>query len=204
MVIVEYDNEWPLSFLKIKKELSNNLSSFINIEHVGSTSIKGMCGKPIIDVVIVVKDNNSFIKTKNELEEKFGYFHIGDCGLVGREVFKRKNSINEVSSFVQDLMDKNIFTHNGNINSQILDTIKHYLYVCKADAGILQGYILFRDYLNSNLEEMQKYYKIKKEIIEKYGNEDFDKYVKVKNDEYGWFFMEILNKALSKNKQHIA
>ena len=50
---------------------------------------------------------------------------------------------------------------------------------------------------------MQRYYKLKMEIIEKHGNENYDNYVKIKNDEYGWFFMEILNKALiiDKNKE---
>jgi len=203
MIVTEYNNEWPLSFLKIKNELENNLSSFIRIEHVGSTAIKGICAKPIIDLVIIVKNDNEYFQIKKDLEIKFGYFHIGDGGLPSREVFKRKNSLNKMCSLEQNLLENDIFKHNGNVNSEVLDTIKHNLYVCKNDSKILYGLILFRDYLNNNYEEMQRYYKLKMEIIEKHGNENYDKYVKIKNDEYGWFFMEILNKALiiDKNKE---
>ena len=200
MVIVEYSNEWSLNFIKIKEELQKNLPSFVRIEHVGSTAIKGMCAKPIIDVAIVVKDDNNFIEIKNDLEVKFGYFHIEEndfLSTIGRQVFKRRNSLNKMCSYEQSFLEKNIFKHNGNVHSEILDTIKHNLYVCKEDAGVLKGYTLFRDYLNCNFEEMQKYYNLKKEIIEKYGNEDYDTYVKVKNDEYSHFFMDILNKALN-------
>jgi GrpB-like predicted nucleotidyltransferase (UPF0157 family) len=203
MVIVEYNEEWPLHFLKIKEELEKYLSPFFKIEHVGSTSIKGMCGKPIIDIVIVVKDDENFNQIKNDLEKYFGYFHIGNWAIIDREVFKRRNSLHKMCTLEQELLDKNIFKHNGCINSKILDTIEHNLYVCKADAGVLKGYILFRDYLNNNSEEMQQYKDIKIKIIEKHGNENYDEYVQTKIDEYGWFFMEILNKAIKLENQII-
>ena len=58
MIIEEYNEEWPEQFTTIKNVLENNLSKIIKIEHFGSTSIIGMCAKPIIDIDIVIEDNN--------------------------------------------------------------------------------------------------------------------------------------------------
>jgi GrpB-like predicted nucleotidyltransferase (UPF0157 family) len=199
MVIVEYNKEWPMFFNKIKEELENNLNSFVKIEHVGSTAIKGMCAKPIIDIVIVVKDEDHFNQIKNELEIQFGYYHVGDWNVPGREVFKRKNSLHKMSNLEQSLLDKNIFKNNGNIKSDVLDTIEHNLYVCKIGAEELKRYILFRDYLNKNHEEMLKYYRLKQEIIKNYGNEDYNKYVKTKEENHSQFFEEIIKKTQTEN-----
>jgi len=40
-----------------------------------------------------------------------------------------------------------------------------------------------------------EYNDIKKAIIEKYGNEDREKYVSKKETEYKWFFEKIIEKA---------
>ena len=199
MVIFEYNKEWPIHFNKIKKELENNLSSFYKIEYVGSTAIKGMCAKPIIDVVIVVKDDNDFIQIKNELKILFGYYHVGDWGIIGREVFKRKNNFRKESIREQELMKNDIYKTKGNKTSEILDTIDHNLYVCKMYAEELERYILFRDYLNKNNDEMLRYYKIKQEIIREYGNEDYEIYNRIKEEKYSQFFIEIIDKAKKDN-----
>jgi GrpB-like predicted nucleotidyltransferase (UPF0157 family) len=177
MVIVEYNDEWPIWFDKIKKELCKNLSSIISIEHIGSTSIKGMCAKPIIDIDIVINNENDFSKTKEELE-LIGYYHNGNQGIIGREAFNRNKK-----------------------NHEILDTIQHHLYVCVNDNDELKRHILFRNYLNKNENIMMEYYKVKKEIIKKYGNDNREKYVSVKEEEYKWFFEKVINLAKLENEK---
>ena len=201
MIIVEYDKEWPDNFNKIKKELENNVGFFASIEHIGSTAIKGMCGKPIIDIIIVVNGMDSFNQLKNDLEIKFGYYHVGDWGIDGREVFKRKNSLHKMSDLEMSLLDKNIFLSNGNIKSNVLDTIEHNLYICHRDAEVLKSLILFRDYLNKNHDALLRYNQIKREIIENCGNEDYNKYVITKEKNYSHFFNEIIDKANNEQKR---
>jgi GrpB-like predicted nucleotidyltransferase (UPF0157 family) len=169
MIIVEYDKNWIIQFQEIKEILENNLSKIIKIEHIGSTSIIGMCAKPIIDIDIIIDSNDDFVYVKNELE-LIGYYHNGDQGILGREVFKRGNS-------------------NENM---ILDKIKHHLYVCQKDNEELNKHLLFRDYLNKNNEARMEYINIKKEIINKYGDKDREKYVFAKENDYKWFFDKIL------------
>jgi GrpB-like predicted nucleotidyltransferase (UPF0157 family) len=177
MVIVEYNDEWPIWFDKIRNELCKNLNSIISVEHIGSTSIKGMCAKPIIDIDIVINNENNFSKTKEELE-LIGYYHNGNQGIIGREAFNR----------------------NGK-NHKILDTIQHHLYVCANDNDELKRHVLFRNYLNKNNNIMIEYYNIKKEIIKKYGNEEKEKYVSVKEEEYKWFFEKVIRLAKLENEK---
>jgi GrpB-like predicted nucleotidyltransferase (UPF0157 family) len=81
------------------------------------------------------------------------------------------------------------------IKNEILDKINHHLYVCAKDNEELNRHILFRDYLNSHHEIKTEYNNIKKSIIEKYGNEDREKYVSIKETEYKWFFEKIIREA---------
>ena len=54
--VIDYRPEWAAMFKeeakKIKKILGKNC---IGIYHIGSTSVKGMAAKPIIDIMPVVK-----------------------------------------------------------------------------------------------------------------------------------------------------
>jgi GrpB-like predicted nucleotidyltransferase (UPF0157 family) len=172
MVIEEYNENWIKQFNQIKNILEKNLSKIIKIEHVGSTAIIGMCAKPIIDIDIIIIDRTDFEKIKNELET-IGYYHNGDQGIKGREVFKR----------------------NKIIKNEILEKINHHLYVCAKDNEELKRHIIFRDYLNKHYEVKIEYYNIKKEIIKKHGNNDREKYVLTKENEYKWFFEKVIKEA---------
>jgi len=172
MTITDYNDNWPVEFQKIKIILEKNLSKILKIEHVGSTSIIGMCAKPIIDIVIIIDKDDDFIIAKNELEN-IGYYHNGNQDIPGREVFKRKN----------------------NINDCVLDKITHHLYVCNRENEQLKKFIFFTDYLNKNEEVMKEYFSIKKEIIGETGNYDRKKYQEIKESEkYKNYFDSIFNK----------
>jgi GrpB-like predicted nucleotidyltransferase (UPF0157 family) len=175
MVIVEYDYNWVNDFSKLKELYLRYLTHISGIEHVGSTSIIGMCAKPIIDIDICVNTDDDLRITANELIKYFGYIYEGDLGIPGRDAFSRKNS--------------------GIMDVSILDTINHHLYVCKTDGSEYKRHILFRNYLNKNKNARDEYRKIKMEIIRKHGNADYKKYVNAKETDYGWFFEKILKEA---------
>ena len=172
MVITGYNDDWPNQFSRIKKILEDNLTGFMKIEHVGSTSIAGMCAKPVIDIDIVIDSILDFEKIRDELGQ-IHYRHQGDLGIPGREAFKR----------------------DGSVFHETLDSISHNLYVCAQDNAELKRHILFRDYLKKNEKRRNEYKKIKNDIIAKYGNEDRKKYVDVKETEYKWFFEEVIAEA---------
>ncbi len=174
MVLSEYNPEWSVQFENIKSTLMTKLSGIVfRIEHVGSTSVKGLSAKPIIDLDIVIPSGTPFNVIKDKLSE-LGYYHRGDLDIEGREAFGR-------------LKDKEF--HNST-----LDSVRHHLYACFEDNTELERHILFRDYLRENREARIAYENLKKDIAERSG-QDIKKYVLAKETEASEFVNSIIEKA---------
>jgi GrpB-like predicted nucleotidyltransferase (UPF0157 family) len=158
MLIQKYKKQWPNDFKQIKEVIEKNVSTDdIEIEHIGSTSVKGLAAKPIIDINVVFEKPESFSEIKMSLE-KLGYYHNGDQGIEGREVFKR-NKQGE--------------------NHIILDAIKHHLYVCHKNSEELRRHLVFRDYLRKNEEKRIEYEALKYKIAQ-LTNQDRKEYANLK------------------------
>lgn len=176
MLIVPHNPEWVKSFEEIKKKLFDYLDGIhINIEHIGGTAIKGLSAKPIIDLDIIYYQVKEFKKIKIVLESA-GYYHNGNQGIVGREVFKR-SKINY---------------------DDVLDEITHHLYVCLFDSEELERHLLFRDYLRVNDYLRAEYQNLKFEIANEADN-DKKKYASIKEVKAKKFINEVIQLA----KNHI-
>ncbi len=157
MLILNYQEHWPADFEKISSILLEQVAKIhVQIEHVGSTAVAGLSAKPIIDIDLIYFDQKDFDQIKTELE-KLGYYHNGDQGITGREVFKRME----------------------NRHHPILDSIRHHLYVCHLDSEELKRHLAFRDHLRQNPESRQQYVTIKNEIAKEV-NQDKKKYAILK------------------------
>lgn len=148
IIVLPYDDNWAIEFEKIKSELQAALmGSETSIEHVGSTSVKGMYAKPIIDIDIVI-ENDMFDTVRNRLRS-IGYEHVGDLGITSREAFD----------------------YNGKNH-----LMEHHLYVCPKDSPELKRHIMFRDYLRLNETDRDRYSKVKIEMAKKFPH-DIDGYI---------------------------
>jgi GrpB-like predicted nucleotidyltransferase (UPF0157 family) len=57
VVVVEYRAEWPALFESWRGRLLRALGeAAIRIEHVGSTAVPGLAAKPVVDVLVAVRD----------------------------------------------------------------------------------------------------------------------------------------------------
>ncbi|MEE9439273.1 MAG: GrpB family protein [Saprospiraceae bacterium] len=158
MLIQKYNKKWVDDFNKIKEILSTVLIGINNdIEHIGSTAVPQLAAKAIIDIDIIFYDYKDFEGVKFKLEE-LNYYHNGDQGIDGREVFIRKSNIGRHA---------------------ILDTISHHLYVCFINNEELKRHLLFRNYLRINNEARNAYQKLKIGIS-KIANEDKKLYADLK------------------------
>ena len=58
IVLVDHDLEWPRLFRREADRIGKALGdTAVAIEHAGSTSVPGLAAKPIIDIVLVVRDS---------------------------------------------------------------------------------------------------------------------------------------------------
>lgn len=84
--LVEYDADWPLRFDTIRQHIAPHLPPGTAVEHVGSTAVPGMVGKPVIDVDVVVQDIHVVAEVVATLAW-LGFAHRGDLGIAGRQAF---------------------------------------------------------------------------------------------------------------------
>ena len=152
VTVIPYSDQWERDFLKIKDEIKSALGELAeSIEHVGSTSVRGLSAKPVIDIDVVISDSSVLSDVIAALG-RIGYQHEGDLGITGREAFR----------------------YDGKDHLQ-----KHHLYVCPEDSPELRRHIAFRDYLRSHPEAAAEYSRIKEEGAALYP-EDIDRYIEYK------------------------
>ncbi|KAK5552218.1 hypothetical protein LTR46_009818 [Exophiala xenobiotica] len=89
-VIVEgYNPQWALQYQELKGELEEVLKGvqYINIEHVGSTSVPGLAAKPII--LWVVSEAEDVPAAIEALTAIGGYTYMGEIGVPHRHAFRK-------------------------------------------------------------------------------------------------------------------
>ncbi|PJZ69275.1 hypothetical protein CH373_14385 [Leptospira perolatii] len=87
----EYQKEWGSDYL-IERELlrcSFPENSIIDIQHIGSTSVKGMYAKPVIDIMIGLKSLEIDQETDQKLF-KSGYRGFGEEGVAGKLYYRKR------------------------------------------------------------------------------------------------------------------
>ncbi len=69
ILLVDYDPRWADLFEREAQRIGNILGNkACQIEHVGSTSVPGLCAKPIIDILLIVTDSSDEPAYVPELE----------------------------------------------------------------------------------------------------------------------------------------
>lgn len=109
--VVAYNPRWQQLFSQEKLLLNLILGQeLINIEHIGSTSVTGLAAKPIIDILVEVK-NLDFIDTLNLEFEKLGYKPKGENGIEGRRYFQKGGASRSHHIHMFELNNSHAFNH---------------------------------------------------------------------------------------------
>ncbi|MDP4550117.1 GrpB family protein [Alkalihalobacillus macyae] len=135
-----------------------------DIQHFGSTAIKGIEAKPIIDILVGVESLKDVEKFNKEKLKEAGYYHLSRVQIDGKEVFAK-------------------FTDLENL------TKTHILHVVEYGDSWWKEHISFRDYLNTNESVAKEYESLKKYLVEKYSNDE-----RSYTDEKKQFVDDILNR----------
>lgn len=136
----KYNYQYRMFFLKEKRILMKWLNGKCSVEHVGSTSIPGLGGKGIVDVLVGVKSKNlhSFITPL----EATGYEFREKASTPNRLFFRRDYEVAE-------------------------ETRRVHIHLTEFNGKDWNEMIAFRDYLLKHPEEVKKYAKIKKEAVKR-------------------------------------
>ncbi len=87
--LMEYQPAWERRFERERALLlAIQLPGMLDIEHIGSTAVRGMKAKPIIDIALRVKGPESEPVVERLLVEA-GYRALGEYGLPGRRFFRK-------------------------------------------------------------------------------------------------------------------
>jgi GrpB-like predicted nucleotidyltransferase (UPF0157 family) len=87
--LVEYDARWPALFAAEQQRIRDQLGTLVlRLEHVGGTSIPGMCAKPVLDTAAGRPRDTPTPACVAALEQA-GYEHRGERGVPGRQFFRR-------------------------------------------------------------------------------------------------------------------
>ncbi|MGE7021692.1 GrpB family protein [Solibacillus cecembensis] len=135
----EWENLYNLEEVLLKEVLKDVL---YGIYHIGSTSIRTIgYAKPIIDMLIVVKDIDQVDFYTNEMLA-LGYEPKGENGIAGRSYFTKGK-----------------------------ETRTHHLHIFQVGNENIATHIYFKEYLINNPSEAKKYGKLKVNLAKQYPNE---------------------------------
>ena len=137
--LVSHDPQWEEAYQGEKQRIEALIhDKIIGIEHIGSTAIKTICAKPIIDMAISLRKYEDGFECIQPLES-IGYLYKGESGIPGRHYFKTNDEI-----------------------------VKYHLHMLKISSEEWQNHILFRDYLNENPADAKKYEELKLRFMKEY------------------------------------
>lgn len=137
--LVPYNTKWNEKYLKEKELLLNVLNKeVINIYHIGNTAIPNIYSKPIIDILIEVKD----IKNIDNYIKPLEYL-----GYILKDEFNVQN--------------KRFFIKGLRVRS-------HHIHIFETGDIEIERHINFRDYMITHPDEAKKYEALKKTLAIKF------------------------------------
>ena len=90
--IVDYDPAWQAAAAEEMAALGKLLSSYdARIEHVGSTAVEGMSAKPVLDLIVGLKDAED-VESAVDALKCAEWVDLGEAGVPGRRYLRRRGS----------------------------------------------------------------------------------------------------------------
>ncbi|MGF1542145.1 MAG: GrpB family protein [Pleurocapsa sp.] len=139
--VVPHDPKWQEIFKaesnRVREALGKNV---VAVHHIGSTAIPRIYAKPIIDLLVEVKDIAK-VDEQDTSMESLGYEVMGEFGISGRRFFRKNNQ-------------EGIRTHHIHTFTIGSDQVKRHL--------------AFRDYMIAHPEDAQSYSELKRSLAREY------------------------------------
>jgi GrpB-like predicted nucleotidyltransferase (UPF0157 family) len=151
--VVPHDRKWAEKYQAESRRLRAILGdNVVSIHHIGSTAIPGILAKPIIDILVEVRDL-SLVDAFNEKMTLRGYLPKGEYGIPGRRYFRKGTD-----------------THHT-----------HHVHVFQTGDPNVERHLAFRDYLRTHPLEAQVYSQLKESLALRF-HDDPESYMDGKDE----------------------
>jgi GrpB-like predicted nucleotidyltransferase (UPF0157 family) len=137
IIVIPYDPAWLQMFQEERRKIIHTLgTNVIAIHHMGSTAIPGMAAKPVIDILVEVKDLKQLDSQAGKMQ-KLGYEAMGERGIAGRRFFRKRN---------------------------LLGVRTHHVHAYQVGNPQIEQELAFRDYLIAHPSIAHEYGRLKQEL----------------------------------------
>jgi NAD-dependent deacetylase len=145
IVIAEYDPEWARLYSDEAARIQEALGDIvIELEHMGSTAVPGLSGKPVIDISVGLRTLDLGEERVTAMEE-LGYEYLGELGLPGRLYFRKGPTAST-----------------------------HHLHAVEWDGEHWHRHRAFREYLRAHPDEARRYAEAKRRLAAEVGHDWYD------------------------------
>jgi GrpB-like predicted nucleotidyltransferase (UPF0157 family) len=148
--VVPHNPTWRNEFESESKQVTLALGeNVVAVHHIGSTAIPNIYAKPVIDLLVEVKDITQ-VDERNYAMEALDYEVMGEFGLPGRRYFRKDN-------------EAGVRTH--------------HVHTFEAVSPESERHLAFRDYMIAHLEDAQQYSELKRALVKKLHGSDIKGYM---------------------------
>jgi len=137
--VVSYNPNWKEMYKEESEKIKNILNDIIiDIHHIGSTAIPGIKAKPVIDILVEVKDIEGVDQYNHKMRE-LGYEVMGEYGIPKRRFFRKGENKRT-----------------------------HHIHIFQVGNEEIGRHINFKEYLIACPDKAREYSKLKEKLVNKY------------------------------------
>lgn len=152
--VVPHSPRWRDAFEAEAKRVAAALGeNVVAVHHIGSTAIPNIYAKPIIDLLVEVRDIVE-VDGRRSMMEALGYEVMGEFGIQGRRYFRKDDR-------------EGVRTHQ--------------VHAFEAGSAQVERHLAFRDYMIANPEAARKYSELKRRLAQEHP-QNIDGYMDGKDD----------------------
>lgn len=151
--LVPWQGSWEEIFAEEKNAIEAAFAAagiFAEISHVGSTSVKGMISKPILDI-LVCPDKELLLDDCIPALEDTGYRNLGECGRKGRYFLSKGTEPN-----------KTFYLHLCYADHQVAQDQKLFQFIERNDKSVFNCYLQLKRTLSELFPYERDIYRVEK------------------------------------------
>ena len=148
ITVVDYNPQWPLEFSEEAGQIRSALADVVvALHHIGSTSVPQLAAKPVIDMLLLVRDLDELDRCNRAMID-LGYQPKGELGIAGRRFFSKGTD----------------------------DQRTHHVHAFEPGNSAASDHLAFRNYLRAKPQLAQQYGRLKAKLAEEH-SDDIEAYM---------------------------